>query len=276
MEGNSQRSPAVVVAVVLIVALTLLTAGCLCLFVPLAVVRRSSPLRGLAPWRLSGPWPLNQVEVTESVSGRYDVGAPLTLEVQVGVGDVRIEAGDGSMVEVRATKHAWGAGPAQAEARLRDFHVNITQAGSNRVSIEADGPRPGEARSPRVDLVITVPRQADVRAVVNVGAIAARGVQGSLDLATNVGEVRVDGVTLTGSSRLAANVGSVTANLPADSSFELDARTSVGSVSCGFDLQGQNTDNSLVGKSLHGRVGTAPMTLTVHVNTGDIHIEPVR
>lgn len=226
------------------------------------------------PWRNWAVWPLGQVEAREEVGHSFDAAGPLALQLNVGVGEVQVRAGSGDRVEVRGTKHAWGANRAEAEARLREFRVDVRLAGAGTITVESDAPRAGEARSAMVDLVITLPRRADVLATVNVGSLRVEGLEGTFDLTSNVGEVAARDVALTGSSRLVSNVGEVTVRLPASASFELDARSSIGDVSCGFPLQGEYATSTLVGKRLSGRVGESPdVSLTLRVSTGDVRVE---
>lgn len=269
-EGRRRRTAMIVVGAV---ALVFFTTACTCCWVPEAV-RRAGSFGNAMPWRGWRLWPSSQAEATEEISQRFESGAPLTLEVQVSVGSVRVERGSGTAVLVRGTKRAWGADRAAAEARLAEFAVQMRQEGERALVIETDPPRPGEAQSPKVDLVIAVPRQTSVRANVNVGDLEVIGIEGELDLTTNVGQAIARDVALTASSRITANVGSITVRLPPEASFELDARTSVGEVSCEFPLQESSTAGTLVGKRLSGRVGQAPtVALTLRVNSGQVCVE---
>lgn len=268
-QGISRQTIIVLVAAA---ALVFLTTACTCCWVP-GAVRRAGSFGRAMPWRHRVGSVLGHSEAQEEVSARLDVAGRLALQVHVGVGDIRVEAGADGRVEVAGTKYAYGASSRAAEAHLREFELDVRQDG-NAVTIEADSPHPGEARSPRVELVIRVPSRCDVQAVVNVGSLEVTGVEGQLDLTTNVGEVIARDVAPAGSSRLATNVGSVRVRLPASASFQLDARTSVGSVTCEFPLQEQHTSGTLVGKSLSGRVGEAPaFTLNLRANTGDVRVE---
>lgn len=269
-EGRRRRTAMIVVGAV---ALVLFTTACTCCWVPEAV-RRAGSFGNAMPWRGWRLWPSSQVEATGEISQRFDAAAPLTVEIQVSVGSVRVERGSGTAVVVRGTKRAWGANRAAAEARLAEFAVHMRKEGERALVIETDPPRTGEAQTPRVDLVIAVPRETSVRANVNVGDLEVTGIEGELDLTTNVGRVVARDVALTASSRITANVGSITVRLPAEASFELDARTSVGDLSCEFPLQESSAAGTLVGKRLSGRVGEAPtVTLILRVNTGQVRVE---
>ncbi len=267
MEADRKRSQTTTIVVVALVVLAVACVACLCLAAPAIVYLRFGRVQGL-------PWRPGQVQATEEIEQSYEAGTPLELQLQISVGDVRIVAGESDQVVIRGTKRAWGADRAQAEARLRDYRVDIRQPSPTSVVVESQAPGAGEGRSPSVDLVIELPARSDLRAVVNVGGLHVSGLEGTLDLTTNVGELWVEEVRLSGANRLSSNVGSVTINLRPDASLELDARTSVGSVSSGVPLKNEVRDSTLVGKSLRGQLGEAPSgTLTVRVTTGDIRIQ---
>lgn len=269
-QGRVRRNR--VVILVVLAALLIFSTACTCCWVP-GVVRRAGSFGRAMPWRNWISSSFGQVEAQEQVSQRFDVSGAPALDVHVSVGDVRVEVGSGDQVEVRGTKYAYGSDSADAEARLQEFRLDVRQEASTIV-VETSGLRAAEARSPRVDLVVTVPHRADVRAVVNVGNLRVEEVEGTLDLTTNVGEVIARDVVLTGDSRLTSNVGAVTVRLPADASFQLDARSGVGSVSCEFPLQEEHSSSTLVGRSLSGRVGEAgEISLALQVSTGDVRVE---
>ncbi len=275
MAANGNRSRTTVVVVAVVAALALLACGCICSVTGVAILRGPQLARALQPWSFVGGWRLGQVEATQALAERLAVGSPASLEIQAGVANVRIEPGDDGEVQITGSKHAWGSNRAQAEARLSEYRVDVRQTGDGTVVIETQAPGGlAGGNSPRVDLVIAVPRRTDVRAVLNVGALRVRGLEGEFDLSTSVGDVEALDVTLRASSRVASNVGSVHVRLPADASFVLDARTQVGSLSSGFELAEPGEGRSLVGKSLSGSVGNAPsITLTLRTNTGDIRLE---
>ncbi len=273
MDPQARDRRKTVVIVVALAALVFFSTACTCCFVPEAVRRAGSFGRAM-PWRNGiGSWS-GQAEAREEISQRFDVSGAVSLELRVAAGDVQVEPGTGDEVVVTGRKHAYGADSAAAEARLREFRVDVRQEAPATIIIETDGLQVGEVRSPRVDLVVRVPRRADVQAVVNAGSLRVEGVEGTLDLVTNVGEVAARDVSLTGDSRLTCNVGTVSVRLPADASFQLEAKSGVGSVSCTFPLQDEHSSSTLVGRSLSGRVGEAPeLTLTLQVNTGDVRVE---
>ncbi len=272
MESHTVSRRTVLVLVVL-AAVVLFTTACTCCWMP-AAVRRAGSFGRAMPWRDWARSSWRQVEASEEISQSFDVSTPLSLQVHISVGNVRIEVDSGDKVQVSGTKYAFGTDRTAAEARLRDLRVEMRQDAPNKIVIESSDALVAESRSPRVDLVIKVPRRTSVQAVVNVGNLRVEEVWGSLDLASSVGEVTAREVALTGNSRLATNVGTVALRLPADTVFELDARSSVGDVVCEFPLQQEQVSGTLVGKTLSGRVGEAPeVTLTLQVNIGDVRVQ---
>lgn len=273
MDETTKRSNTSTIVIVVVAALALTCVACVCVLAPF-VARGVSQAARLTPWRTEGGWQLGQVEASRQISQRFDVAGPLALDLQLNVGDVRIEEGSEGQVEIQGTAYAWGSDRAAAEARLQEYKITLEQPNSGRIVIRSEGNWSGQARTPKADLVITLPRRADVRASVGVGNLRLADVEGKLDLQVNVGDLQARRITPTASSNLTTNVGTLTVQLPHSAALRLDARTNVGSVRCEPDLQDVETDSSLVGKSLRGRLGDDPtITLTLRVNTGDIHVE---
>ncbi len=267
------RKRSTVIILVATAALLFFSTACTCCWVPGAVQRAGSFGRAM-PWRNWLDSSLGWVEAREEVNRSFDVTAPLALQVHVSVGSVRVQTGAEGTVQVQGTRRAWGSDAAAAATRLSDFQVAITQPDPAMLVIEGDAPRAGEAQPPQADLVITVPPHANVQATVNVGSLEVEGVTGTLDLTGNVGEVAARDVHLSGASHLSTNVGDVSVRLPASLGFQLDARASVGDVSCAFPLLDETTSSTLVGKSLSGHMGAgSPVTLTLRVHTGDVRVE---
>lgn len=216
-----------------------------------------------------------RVEATESIEKAFDVGTLASLAVNVNVGDVIIEASDDNEVRILALKHAWGRDLEQAEDYLNDFEVRIRETATGKIEIETEIPsrlrRIG--RTPSVDLEITVPRDAELDIIVNVGEVEVTGVEGTFDIRSNVGDVYLQDVRFEGDSQIKSDVGNIELHLPGDIAFAFSAQTNVGDIRVDFDVQNERSDEKVVGGKVEGEIGPSPIvSVELETNTGDIQI----
>jgi hypothetical protein len=214
------------------------------------------------------------VEVTRTQEESFAVDTPLVLELNNAVGSIDIRGTDGSQVTVEATVRAWGGSDQEADERANRVQVDMQQTADNRVQVTSTIPQELRVgRSPSVNITVRVPRQSRVQVVNNVGEVTIRDIEGSLDVQVNVGEVDVRGFSILDDSTLRTDVGQLHIGLPSDSSFNLDARTSVGAIRSDFDLAQQEEQRPGVGARLQGPVGDSPQVgLTLQANTGEIRL----
>jgi hypothetical protein len=268
-----RKSSTTIIVLIAVAALAVLCVCCMC-SVAGWFIYSARTSTGVTQQRGNVQQLVGRVEAQESFSAQYDVSGQPTLELDVNVGAVTIKPGTGSRIEISGVKHAFAATQADAENLLQQYQVETRQEG-DRVVVTASDPGGVRTQSPRVDLEISVPSSVKVIAVVKVGELRLNDLSGEFDLATNVGEIQALDLTLTGASRMTTDVGNVTVRVPANSSFELDARTSIGTVQSDFDVQGAGTQGgSLLGKSLQGKVGKdAAFVLTLRASTGEINLQ---
>jgi hypothetical protein len=238
---------------------------------------------------------MGRAEVTEGLTTEFELGTPGRLTVDNDVGEVHIRAVDGNVVRVDVTKRIRGRS-GDAASRLLDQIIVTTNSAGGEGEIRVDVPGGLEAASASVELDIRVPRQVTLDVNNRVGAVTVRGTQGGLQVYLGVGEINVDDVRLLGDSRLETNVGQISFSgrlpdsglvvistrtgdidleLPADSSFIVDAQTGVGEIDNEFTLEARETAESdtIVGRTLRGRVGANPdVTLRLEIGTGKIRI----
>lgn len=263
-ESQPRSNTPLIIAIVVIVVLLL----CCCLAVAGLLLTGA----------LAVPWSTvtsARVEATEKIEKTFEVSAPTTLSVNVNVGDVSIQTGDGAEVRIYAVKHAWGRDRQQAQEYLDDFEIQISQPGTGEVSIEAETPRKLRTigRAPSVDLEITVPRKTDLDLTTNVGKIEVTGVQGTFDIRANVGDVTLRDVYFEGDSLVRSDVGNLELRLPADSAFAFSAESNVGDVRVDFDVQNRRAEEKVVGESIEGEIGASPAVyVELKSNTGNIRI----
>ena len=235
----------------------------------------------------------SQVEATAIVQERFTVEGTPTLDVEYPVGDVVIAARQGAVVEIKATKRAWAQSQATAEQWLEEIELALTQQ-DERIVVRVDIPEFGwRGEHPRVDLEIAVPSQTDLELRLNVGDVEVEGIEGQIDIQANVGQVELRDVIARHSLKvqtdvarirfrgalsagvryeMRSEVGDIALWLPDDSSFEIDAQSDLGSVSCDFDVKGEQERESY-GERIKGTVGKAPTTeLKLESSVGSIEV----
>ena len=109
----------------------------------------------------------------------------------------------------------------------------------------------------------------DVRVGTGSGNVKLYGIKGGLRAETGSGDIVVEGEA-THDWRLGAGSGNITLRLPAQASFNLNARTSSGSlrVKPAVTMQGDFSKNHIQGK-----VGNGGVIVDLHTGSGDIEID---
>lgn len=109
----------------------------------------------------------------------------------------------------------------------------------------------------------------DVKVSTGSGNVRLYGVRGGLRAETGSGDIQAEGEA-THDWRLGAGSGNVTLRLPASASFDLDARTSSGTLR----LNRQVTTQGVISKNhIQGKVGNGGVMLDVHTGSGDIALD---
>jgi len=109
----------------------------------------------------------------------------------------------------------------------------------------------------------------DIKVGTGSGNVKLDGVKGGLRAQTGSGDIHAEGEA-TRDWRLGAGSGNITLKLPSQASFDLDARTSSGTlkVSHPVTYQGGISKNHI-----HGKVNNGGVALDLHTGSGDIYIE---
>lgn len=236
-----------------------------------------------------------QVTASRDFSRSFTVDTPAELVVDVNVGRVDVKVGEGNAIEVQGKVEAYGLTQADAEGNLDRVQLDATQSGQT-VRVTGMWPQPGEEfrlQSPRITLEITVPRDTAVGVTMDVGDISVEETRGnvriqsdvgrvqvenvevidSLEITTDVAEVDYEGALTEGAGyRMESDVGSITMDIPEDSSFRIDASSDLGSVDVDFDVVGETTQG-FANKTVQGTVGENPETLLIlRSNVGAISV----
>ncbi len=240
----------------------------------------------------------NEVTATATATQSFVVTDTPSLDIHNASGRMQVQPGAPGNVTVQMTKTARDASLNAARADLDNITVNATQTGDQitiSTSLQDEGFFAG---SSSVNLLITVPPNANITADVPAGDIQISGVSGQMELTGGAGDVTLQGMTLSDGSRihvatgsvtfqgtiapnatvdLSVSTGDVTLQLPADTVAQLDARTNIGNIHIsGWSLQPTRINNvGTAANGLLGPQGQAAGTIHVRVDTGDITVSQV-
>jgi hypothetical protein len=236
-----------------------------------------------------------QVSASRDFSRSFTVDTPAELVVDVNVGRVEVEVGRGDTLEIQGEVEAYGVSQADAEGNLAGVRLDATQSGQT-VRVTGSWTEPGQGfrfQSPRITLRITVPQDTAVSITMDVGDISIEDTRGNLRIQSDVGRVQVEDVEVIDSLeittdvaeidydgsltegavyRLESDVGSITMDIPDDSSFRIDASSDLGTVDVDFAVVGETTQG-FANKTVQGTVGENPETeLILRSNVGAISV----
>ena len=164
-----------------------------------------------------------------------------TLRVETGSGDIEVDRVKGN-VRARA-----GSGSIRATGVGGGFEATT---GSGHITLEQTAP-------------------GAVRAGTGSGGMELHGVRGSLEAKAGSGAIRADGDP-TGQWLVRTGSGSVELRLASNASFDVDARTSSGSISV---EQPVTMQGSLERKHIQGKVRGGGVPVEVETGSGNIRIE---
>jgi Putative adhesin len=109
----------------------------------------------------------------------------------------------------------------------------------------------------------------DIKVETGSGNVKLRGVKGGLRAETGSGDIQAEGEA-THDWRLGAGSGNITLRLPTQASFNLDARTSSGTLKVNHQVTMQG---SMSKNHIQGKVGGGGVLLDLHTGSGDIAID---
>lgn len=194
-----------------------------------------------------------------SGSGDQSIGAIRgPLEASAGSGDIRID---------HINEHVSAStGSGHIELFGADAGLEVS-AGSGSIRAEAvTGPIKARTGSGNVRLAQTAPGAVDVST--GSGAITLTGTQGPLRLRAGSGDIVIEGQLLRDWA-LSTGSGDVTIRVPADASFNLDARTASGLIDTKHPIELLGT---LSRRRLQGKVRGGGTLLDVSTGSGAIRI----
>lgn len=218
-------------------------------------------------------------DLTRNISIDYDVTVPAQtrLNSHTGSGDQTI-----SGLQLSTTAKT-GSGNITMEHVTADVHVSSGSGDLQLTSIK--GPLycdtgSGNIRADDIggDVVantgsgnVEVRQSAggNVRAETGSGNIRLSGIKGGLRASAGSGDIHAEGEP-TGDWQLGAGSGNITLKVPSQVSFNIDARTSSGSLTVHRPVTMQGT---LSRNHIQGKVGNGGVLLDLHTGSGDIEVD---
>ncbi len=184
------------------------------------------------------------------------------------------------------------AGPAEASSGSGDVRLNQigsdTRATTGSGEITISGVKgtlrassgSGDIRADQIsgaitastgsgDVRLTQSGSGDVEVSTGSGSVEANGVNGAVRIGTGSGNISAQG-TPAGDWRIHTGSGDLTVELPQQTSFELYAHTSSGSIDSKFPITVQG---AISPRDLHGKVGNGGPLVDLRTSSGTIHIE---
>jgi DUF4097 and DUF4098 domain-containing protein YvlB len=217
-------------------------------------------------------------ELLQNISIDYDLTVPAQtkLSTHTGSGDTFIS---GTQLPLVAKT---GSGNVTLENLGADAHISsgsgdlkinsikgILHADAGSGNVRAQGVAGAiYARTGSGDIEMDQVAAGDVKVDTGSGNVKVRGVKGGLQASTGSGDIQAEGEA-THDWRLGAGSGNITLRLPAQAAFDLNARTSSGSLKVNRQITTQGTFSK---RQIQGKVGGGGVLLDLHTGSGDIEI----
>ncbi|SPE43832.1 conserved exported hypothetical protein [Candidatus Sulfotelmatobacter sp. SbA7] len=182
--------------------------------------------------------------------------------------EVEIETGSGGL-KISGIGNRVRAETGSGDVEIRGVKGNVrAKTGSGSIhATDIGGGFEGNTGSGHITLDQTAP--GAVRAETGSGGMELRGVKGSLEATAGSGRITAEGDP-TGSWKVHSGSGSIHLKLASTAGFDLDARTSSGSISVSQPVTVQGT---LGKRELRGKVHGGGVPVEVETGSGDIEIQ---
>jgi len=277
MSESSESRPnrRVLVIVIVVVVAAMLLCGCAAVVaVTMFAVRGPGSGRITEIIERNLEWPSRRITATIEAERTFTIGEAPIIEIDNGVGDVRVVPTDAGQVTVKAKLTGYGENQTEAEDAASKIELQMEQLGDAEIRVIAKQPTGLRyLQSPKSDLTLYVPRDATLHARVDVGSMEIKGIAAPLDLSIGVGGMRVREHTLAGNVELSVDVGDISITLPEDSAFALDAHTGVGDIDCAFAVSGSESSGFGPSDAVRGTIGgDGEYAVTLKTGTGSINI----
>jgi DUF4097 and DUF4098 domain-containing protein YvlB len=222
---------------------------------------------------------IDDTEMLHNISISYDLVVPAETQLHSHTGSgnqsvegirgrIEIESGSGGL-RISDVGDTVRAETGSGEIAIDRVKGNVrTKAGSGSIrATDVAGGFDGHTGSGHITLEQTA--AGSVHADTGSGGMELRGVRGSLDAEAGSGTITAEG-NPTGSWTVHSGSGSIHLRLASDAGFDLDARTSSGSISVS---QPVTVQGSMGRKELRGKVHGGGVPLEVETGSGNIEIQ---
>jgi putative adhesin len=164
--------------------------------------------------------------------------------------DTRVSSGSGDL-KITSVKGVLYCDTGSGNIRAQDVAGDVvSSAGSGNIEVQQSA-------------------GGSVKAETGSGTIRLNGVKGGLRAQAGSGDIHVQGEP-TSDWRLGAGSGNITLKVPAQASFNIDARTSSGSLNMRHPITMQG---SISHNHLQGKAGNGGVLVDLHTGSGDIEVE---
>ncbi|HET9839720.1 MAG TPA: DUF4097 family beta strand repeat-containing protein [Candidatus Angelobacter sp.] len=164
-------------------------------------------------------------------------------------GDTRISSGSGNL-KINSVKGVLYCDTGSGNVRAQEIAGDVVaSAGSGNIEVQQSG--------------------GSAKAETGSGTIRLSGVKGGLRAQAGSGDIHVQGEP-TSDWRLGAGSGNISLKIPAQASFNIDARTSSGSLTVRHPVTMQG---SISHNHLQGKAGNGGVLLDLHTGSGDIEVD---
>lgn len=199
-------------------------------------------------------------DVKRHISIDYEITVPATTSVEAHSGSGNVDV-SGVRAEVQAQT---GSG----DIRARDVGARVhTQTGSGNITAE-NVSAPFYAQTGSGDVEASLNGSGDVDVHTGSGTIRVRGISGGVHARTGSGDIEADGA-VTGPWELRSGSGGIRMALASSGGFNVDLRTSSGSIHSDLPITVQG---SMGGHELKGTVRSGGPTVEASTSSGDIEI----
>ena len=203
--------------------------------------------------------------MSTNLETRFDTTGPITLKVELLVGDVTLTAGEAPTTTVRLVPRG-KSGAEMAEKFTVEAHGNdVVVIAPKRESFFAFGSKGS------VDVEIELPTSSTVEAKTGAGDVAATGLLGDVRVSTGAGDLTFHEV---GSAHLKSGSGDLTLQ---SSRGDVNAKTGSGDVSIGsaggrLDLVSGSGDIAIRRTDAGVKARTGSGDLHIDASTGDLEL----
>jgi DUF4097 and DUF4098 domain-containing protein YvlB len=218
-------------------------------------------------------------DLMRNVSISYEIVTPAQthLHSTTGSGDQSVQGLAGPVESTTGSGdiHASSIG---SDVTLRTGSGDVTldqiqggiRVGTGSGTIHANGiSGSANATTGSGDVILTQTGSGDVEVSTGSGSVEINGVKGGLRVGTGSGNISARG-TPAGDWRMHTASGDLTVQIPQQSSFDLYAHTSSGSIDSKFPITVQG---NISPRDLHGKVGSGGTKMDLRTISGTIHIE---